>query len=197
MRISLLLLSCVLAACGSAPVRLHTLTPPASAPAAAMGDYAVAVQDVSVPAQLDVPQLVMTSGSTGLVLVESEHWAAPLPDEIRNALAAQLSAKLGVAEVAGLRVPSAVPVYGVRVDVRRFESALESQAVLEAGWSLQLPGAEAPALACISRIKVGVDGEDYPDVVQGHQKALEKLAAKIAGAIRVARAGDTPACPRK
>ena len=50
---------------------------------------------VSVPAQDDQPQLVIRQGGQGVALLQSERWIAPLGDEIRGALSADLTPRAG------------------------------------------------------------------------------------------------------
>jgi uncharacterized protein len=183
------------AGCASAPVRFHTLVAPAATAAPVEADYAIALLPVSVPPQVDVPQIVLRTGDSALTLAESEQWAAPLGDELRGALAARIAARLGVTDVSRLRIAGARPVYRIRVDVQRFESVYGRRAVLEAGWSIHKPGEETPALICASRLEVAV-ARGYAALVQGHQLALDRLAADIAAALAPDHGTPQPArCP--
>jgi uncharacterized protein len=186
-----------LGACASSPPRFHTLIAPASAPASPGTAYAITVLPVSVPPQVDVPQLVLRSGASGIQLAESEHWIAPLPDELRGAFAALLSAQLNVADVSKLEAAPVLPVYRIRIDVRRFESQLGRWVLIDAGWTVQKAGADTPALVCSSAVRLPVTG-GFSALVQGHQQALARIAGDIAATLRTD--GGPPAltgCPAR
>jgi uncharacterized lipoprotein YmbA len=185
----------LLGACASAPMHYYTLIAPA------VGDAARPVAEtvpfellpVSVPAQDDQPQLVIRQGGQGVALLQNERWIAPLADEVRGALSADLTQALGSADVTGLP-HGETPVVRVKVDVRRFDSQPGSYARLDAGWSLRLLGQNGGAsLSCSSRFDEAV-GPGYDALVQGHQQALGKLAATVAATARQLVAGKA-SCP--
>jgi len=163
-----------LVACGSAPpVRYYTLLRPPEAGAPPPQQLAaVQVLSVQVPAAADYPQLVVRQGAERVELVEAQQWIAPLPQEIRNALVARLSSVTPPAGVDGLKLG---------VDVTRFESVLGSYALLEAQWQLRA-GRDEP-LVCASRVSEPV-GDGFESLVAGHQRALDRLAADVATAVR-------------
>ena len=80
--------SALLAACASPPVNFYTLLAPGAghaaqpAPAPA-GVSVVQVLPVSIPAELDLPQIVVRSGQGEVVPLNGERWAGPLADQIR------------------------------------------------------------------------------------------------------------------
>jgi uncharacterized lipoprotein YmbA len=197
----------LLAACASAPLRYYTLVAPADESAgglAAPADQAPAplvapalpfeLLPVGVPAQVDQPQLVVREGGQGVALLGSERWIAPLGDEVRSALSADLARALHSADVSGLP-GNDQPLLRIKLDLRRFDSAPGSYALIEAAWSVRLlHGAQPSTLACTSRVSEAV-GPGYPALVQGHQRAIARLATQIAGVARALGAGQAPTCP--
>ncbi|MDE1962795.1 MAG: membrane integrity-associated transporter subunit PqiC [Xanthomonadaceae bacterium] len=184
-----------LGACASAPTRYYTLVPPASAaPVQGGAGPAFELLPVSIPAQDDQPQLVVREGGQGVALLQGERWIAPLADEIRGALSADLAGALGRPDVSGL-AHAGKPVVRIKVDVRRFDSQPGGYALLEAAWSLRLlDGDDATrSLACSSTFRRPV-GPGYDALVQGHQQALGQLADQIARAARELAAGPAH-CP--
>lgn len=180
-------------ACGSAPVHYHTLVPPPVAVVAGQKALAISVLRVTVPPQVDIPQLVLRQGAGSMALVESEQWIGPLGDELRSALAAELAARLNATDMTRLRAPAALPLYRVRMDIHRFESQLGKSALVDALWTLQSPQKDAAALVCSSRVEVAADS-GYSGLVRAHQQALAQIAAQIARAIGAGT--KTPnACP--
>ncbi|MDE3073222.1 MAG: membrane integrity-associated transporter subunit PqiC [Pseudomonadota bacterium] len=202
MRLSALGLALVLAACASAPLHYYTLVAPAAgaagAPVASMAAGGTSLPfellPVGVPAQVDQPQLVVRSGGQGVVLLDGERWIAPLNDEVRSALSADLARELRNQDVSGLP-DNGKPLLRVKLDLRRFDSQPGSYALIEGAWSVRvLHAPHAGALACTSRIMERV-GPGYDALVQGHQRAIGRLAAQIAVAARALGNGQPAACP--
>jgi len=191
-----------LAGCASAPMHYYTLIPPAAEPAAApvaAADQGLAglpfeLLPVSVPAQVDVPQLVLREGGQRVAMLEGRRWIAPLGSELRGALSADLARQLHSQDVSGLP-GNQRPLLQIKLDLRRFDSQLDGYALIEAGWSVRvLHAAHGGALACSSRVRETV-GPGYDALVQGHQRALAQLAAQIAGVARALGHDPLPACP--
>ena len=185
-----------LGACGSAPMHYYTLVPPAGEPAGAatpvVGGFQFELLPVSVPAQVDQPQLVVRQGGQGVVVLQGERWIAPLGDELRGALSADLARDFRAQDVSGLPSQGKSTVR-IKLDVRRFDSVPGSYAYLDAAWSLRsLKGGEA--LACTSRISEPV-GAGYDTLVQGHQQAVARLAGQIGAAASAMASGQTLNCP--
>lgn len=182
----------LLAACSApAPPSFHSLVPPvAGAPAAASPDLpAWRLLPVSIPAQVDQPQLVVRRADDTFALFEQQRWIAPLNEEIRAALGEHLTATLGT--------PGSVPAAGrkdwrITVDVQRFDST-PGRSTLVALWAL-LPGGDTPALRCLSVYEQTV-GAGIPALVGGHRQALEQLSASIAQTLTALDAGRQAGCP--
>lgn len=177
------------------PTHYHTLlgaaaegnapSPPAS--------FLIDVQPVGIPAQVDRPQLVVRDGG-GMIPLEQERWIAPLADEARAALSADLSRELGTADVAGQPRPDGAKVVSVKVDVRRFDSVPGAYAAIDAVWSLNVNAPNAQALVCASAARESV-GPGYDELVLGHRRALAAVASRIAAAVRDYAAAGKSACP--
>lgn len=171
----------VLAACAAPqPLTLHTLMPADLAPAAQAPLLAIELLPVGVPAALDQQPMMLRQGTGGLLLLERERWAAPLGEELRSALAALLSRALAARDVTGL--PRPADALRIKVELRRFESAPGSHALLEADWSIAR-GNDTQRLLCRSEQRVSA-GLGIAALVQAHQQALRALAGDIAAAVR-------------
>ncbi|HEY8682136.1 MAG TPA: PqiC family protein [Rhodanobacter sp.] len=190
----------VLAACASAPLHYYTLIAPAGESAgglvaqSATPSLPFELLAVSVPAQVDQPQLVVREGGQGVALLDGERWIAPLGDEVRSALSADLARELQSEDLSGLSGKDK-PLLRIKLDLRRFDSQPGSYALIEGTWSVHLlHGSRDGALTCSSRISETV-GSGYDALVQGHQRAIGQLAAQIAAVSRALGSGQTPACP--
>lgn len=185
----------MLAACASAPMHYYTLLPSAltgsSNPAASL---AFEVLPVSVPPQVDQAQLVVREGGQSVSLLQSERWIAPLGDEVRGALAADLARELPGRDIGGMS-SGGKPVLQIRLDLRRFDSQPGSYALIAGVWSVRWQDqGKQRSLACTSHIRESV-GPGYDALVQGHQQALGELAAQIATVGRALAAGQGASCP--
>ncbi|MBO9664217.1 PqiC family protein [Dokdonella sp.] len=175
----------LLGACAStAPVRYHSLfgTAADAAVATSPAAFLIDVRPVTIPAQVDRPQLVVRDGG-GVLPLEQERWIAPLADEARAALSADLSRALAATDVAGQPRPAGAKVLNVKIDLRRFDSAPGAYAAVDAVWSVSVDEAGRPPLVCGSSIRESV-GAGYDELVRGHRRALAVLAGRIASAAR-------------
>jgi uncharacterized lipoprotein YmbA len=189
----------VLGGCASAPLHYYTLMAPAAPQAAAPGaaDGAVLpfeLLPVSVPAQVDQPQLVVREGGQGVALLEGERWIAPLGSEVRDALSADLARELHSEDASGLP-DNNKPLLRIKLDLRRFDSQPGSYALIAGSWSVRvLHAPQGGARTCTSRISESV-GAGYNALVQGHQHAIAALAAQIASVARALGANQAASCP--
>jgi len=184
----------VLAGCSSAPVQYYTLTAPAQSPsiggtvqtaptAAAREPLYVEVLPVGLPEMLDRAQMVVRQGDAGVTVLDRQRWASPLSDELRAALSTQLAAQLGAADAAGLPRQAGVPVWRVKVEVRRIDAWPGRQLQLDTDWSANLTSDPARRLICSSRVTLESPA-DYPGLAATHQTAVRHLAQQIANAIQ-------------
>ena len=190
-----LVFALALAACASAPVHYYSLIAPATTQAVTdtqTAPFQFELLPVGIPAQADQPQLVIRQGGQGVVPLDSERWIAPLAQELRGALSADLAQAMRTQDATGLS--GGKPRLRIKVDLRRFDSAPGDYALIDAAWSLRLLQGDA-SLACTSQVREPV-GPGYDALVEGHQRALARLAGEIAQVAGPVAAGRSPACPR-
>ncbi|MDR3385747.1 MAG: PqiC family protein [Rudaea sp.] len=184
----------LLASCASAPTHFYTLLPPVQvqAPAVPPAGFAIDFEPVVVPAEVDQASWLIRTGPGQVALLDNERWAVPLADELRAVLADELTQRLGAREADDGTDHAGVPVYRIRMQVRRFESVPGKYALIEADWTVA--GAQGDrVLSCGSRVSRTVE-PGYPALALGHQRALEAIAESMAFAVRGVAAGN-PACP--
>jgi hypothetical protein len=172
-----------LAGCSSPNPRYYTLAAPAPAAGTPAPTQTVWLGPVTIPAQVDRPQLVLAAGAHEVRIDEFSRWAAPLADAIASALAAQLAQRLPSMIVRpwgdGDGAPDALQV---RVDVQRFETAPGDQVLIELAWTLRRPGA-APRSG-LSVVREATAGSGIDAAVAAHSRALARAADEIAAAVR-------------
>jgi uncharacterized lipoprotein YmbA len=178
-------LAVLFAGCASTPSHLYTLSasPTATAnPDPSSAKLVILIGPVSIPAIVDVPQIVVRTGPNQVSLNEFNRWAAPLRNNIAQVVADNLAAMLGAS-----RVSAALSMdgdYRVAIDVQTFESAPGDAATLSALWTVR-------------RVKDGktetgrttdrepTSQKSYEALAAAHSRALGHLSADIAEAIRV------------
>ena len=166
----------ILGGCASEPVNFHTLVPAHPAqPAGPAPAMEIRLEQVTVPPQVDRTQLVIRQGRSGLRVLETDWWGAPLGDEVHSALTDQLSSP-------PTGTTTRQPTASLRVAVQRFDSVLGEYALLDVKWQLkpESPGAET---RCHTVLKTPA-GDTLETLVNAHQNNLSALAALIAEASR-------------
>lgn len=134
-------------ACSSSPpTRFYTLSDTAPDAAAPAGVGWVRVVNLTIPGEIDRPELVRRVGPNQLSVAGFDRWAAPLDETIRRALSDDIAR----------RVPTPVPgqKYSVSVEIREFYGDGACNVSLRAAWTVKaalagkMPaGSTAPASA--------------------------------------------------
>ncbi|MAA63687.1 MAG: hypothetical protein CL581_02760 [Alteromonadaceae bacterium] len=176
----------IMAGCSSSPqLHYHTLVPLPQTSTERDTGNGISIDNVSVPPQVDRSELVIRRDVSGLVVLESEWWGAPLADEIRSALATRFS-----------RAGNQTTSMSVSVTVTRFDSVPGQYAWLDARYLLIDHETEGGSrLTCNTRLrKAAPDGID--PLVKAHQDNIQQLADHIiAAAGRLQAEGATAPCP--
>src|SRR5262245_32491567 len=173
------------AGCGSTPAsRFYTLSAGASAPAPTTSNLSVVVGPVSVPAVVDRPQIVVTTGPNQVRLEEFNRWASPLQNDIARVVAENLVAILGTARVILFSQTSSVAAdYQAAIDVQRFDSAPGEAATLDAVWTVRRTK-DGKAETGRTSARETVPEKGYDVLAAAHSRALARLSQDIAAAVR-------------
>ena len=171
-------------ACGpTANSRFYTLDSTAAADGSPPVREAIAVGPVSIPPSVDRPQLVVQVAPNQVTVDEFNRWAAPLDDGIARAVAGDLAVLLGTPEVGVAPGTGFVPTHRVTIDVQRFDSIPGDSVLIEALWSVR-PTAGGDVRSGRTVAREAVQGKTIDAVAAAHSRALAKVSADIAGAIR-------------
>lgn len=189
LRVAMLVAGMALAGCASSPpIGWHSLVPPApAAPIAAAPTPATAtlvVGLVTVPDEVDRPQIVLRGPDGVPALLDGERWSEPLKAQLPRALALGLAPRLpGVLVVAAPGAAVALPDRRLVVDVQRFELQRD-RAVLRAVWSVRagMPNAAPPAPQ-LFEVAVPVAGGGTAASVAAMRTALDGLVVQISRAL--------------
>lgn len=127
----LLLVGCA----SSPPTNFYTLSDTGPDEAAPAGAGHVVIAGVTIPGEIDRPEIVRRIGPNQLSVAELDRWAAPLDDTIRRVLTDDI----------GRRMPNAAaePQRPVTVDIHEFYGDASCNVTLRAVWTLKQVGAPA------------------------------------------------------
>lgn len=181
LKITLVAALLLLTACRSDPIKFHTLVPtqPGNHSKSAVAD--IQIEAISVPPQVDRPQIVIRQGNSGLAILETEWWAASLVDELSSALQNQL--------VNG----NSQRKMSVRLDVQRFDSIPGQYGLIDVKWRLRSPGeSDSARVTCRSTLQTP-SGPSIDDLVAAHQNNVKRLAMLITQAANGTPRGCPPA----
>ncbi|MGE5155357.1 MAG: membrane integrity-associated transporter subunit PqiC [Bdellovibrio bacteriovorus] len=176
--------------CASTPARFYTLSAELP-PAAQAPRISVVVGPVSIPSDVDRPQMVLKEGPNQVRIDEDNRWAAPLADAITSVVAENLAALLGTPRVTVF--PDRIAgdgAYGVTIEVQQFVSEPGSAATLSAVWTVRR-GADGRTETGRTRVREPVKGSGYEDLAAAHSRALGTLSRQIADTLEALSAGDS------
>jgi uncharacterized lipoprotein YmbA len=178
---------CIFAAlavgCASSPARFYTLSAMAT-PAPTTSTLSVAVGPVSVPAVVDRPQIVVSTGANQAALDESNRWASPLQDNLSGVIAENLVAMLGTPSVTlSPQTLSTDADYRVAIEVQRFESTPGKSAMLDAVWTVRRMS-DRKSKTGRTTVPEAVQENSYDALASAHSRAVARLSQDIADAVQ-------------
>ena len=186
-RLAALAISCALvifvAGCATTPPRFYTLSA-APGPAAMSSDLSVVVGPVSVPAVVDRPQVVVTTGPNQVRMDEFNLWASPLENNISRVVAENLVALLGTPHVTLFpQTLSADAGYRVAIEVQSFDSAPGEAATLDAVWTVSRTK-DGKSQTGRTTVREPASEKGYDALAAAHSRAVARLSQDIAVAVR-------------
>jgi uncharacterized lipoprotein YmbA len=176
-------LAAALAGCASAPSRFYTLESTARATNAETSQIAVMVGPVTVPEDVDRPEMVVQVSQNRVELLEFDRWAAPVGSGIARTVAGDLTTLLGTPRVASGPLGNFVPDYRVTIDVQSFDATPGDSVVVDSVWVVkQVASGKARSGRTVAREPVS--GPGYDAVAAAYSRALGRLSDDVATAIR-------------
>jgi uncharacterized protein len=195
--VAALLMAVAVAGCAStaAPTHYHSLIAPqapsgVAVKAVAAPNVRVHLQPVTLPVQVDVPQIVVRLPDDSMAVLERERWIAPPGDEIHAVVTLRIEQAL--AQAGPVSWPAADRSWRVRIEVLRFDSMLGRAASVQVQWSLHAVSG-GTVLRCQANYEQPV-GPGVSALVAGHRAVFERLGDAIGQAVTAAAAGGTPSC---
>ena len=193
----------VLAGCASPPTRYYTLASPVSAvvpaaPPAAAVPLWIELAPLGMPERLARPQLVVRPAGDGnraeVEILEQHRWVSSFENELRDALASGIAARLGALDGTRGGRPAAAPVTRIAVQVRQFDAVEGGKVEADLGWTLRR--AEQPrSMVCRITLSEPVGGTGIDAVAQGAQRLTANASAAIARSVAALQQNPDAACP--
>jgi len=138
---------------------------------------------------VDRPQIVLRAGPNRVFIDEFDRWASPLRDNIQQVVVENLISMLGTTRVTVFPKSTAVDAsYRTLIEVLRFDSELGKEASLDALWEVKAQKQERSRRGRTT-LSEPVSDDGYEALVAAHSRALAKLSAEIADAIRAFETG--------
>jgi uncharacterized lipoprotein YmbA len=180
-------------ACSTAPeIHYYTLSAQpgslGSATASPHGSRAsYAIDTVTIPELLDRPQIVVRTGANAVDVLDNDRWGAPLPDQLRRVLAADLAARLGTNTIADPGLPTSLRFNRrISVSILTFDPGRGGDSVLEASW--QISGPKSASLggggrSYTARHVASTKGVTVPEIVATMSGLVTMVADDIAATV--------------
>jgi uncharacterized lipoprotein YmbA len=150
----------------------------------------VVVGPVSVPAAVDRPQIVVTTGPNQVRMDDYNRWASPLQSGISRVIADNLVSLLGTPRVSVFpQALSASADYQAAVEVQSFGSALGEAATLDAVWTVRRVK-DGKRQMGRTTVRESVPEKGYEALAAAHSRAVARLSQDIAGAVRALDGSD-------
>jgi len=168
------------AACHSGPTRVFTLTPVVSASIA--NDYRgrpIRLDAVHIPPALDRIEILTQVAPGELRVNELDHWAAPLGQLVRQALTADLIARLPPGRVIFPHLAKPTGAIGVSVDLLAFSADREG-ATLAVSWVGTVTGTQPPTGGGTLVLRTTLPATDAAAITSALSTLLAQLADRIA-----------------
>ncbi|MGQ0593088.1 MAG: PqiC family protein [Gammaproteobacteria bacterium] len=176
-------LAALAAGCASPPSRFYTLSG-TTTPAATSSTVSVAVGPVSIPAEVDRPEIVVSTGPNQVQLDEFNRWASPLENNMARVIAENLVAMLGTPRVSLFpQALSADADYRVAIEVQSFRSVPGEAAVLDAVWTVRR-AQDGRTETRRTSVREAVQENGYDALAAAHSRALARMSRDIADAVR-------------
>ena len=171
------------AGCSSSPSHFYTLNATV-APVASTSKTSVVVGPVSVPAAVDQPQIVVSTGPNQVSIDEFNRWASPLQNNISRTVAENLVLLLGTPRVSQFQQSlNADTDYRVAIEVQTFESVTGEAATLNAVWLVRRTR-DGKAETGRTSTREPVSDKGFDALAAAHSRALGRMSQDIADAIR-------------
>lgn len=194
----LALAALALTGCGSSPpIHYHALTTASPPQTSGSARLLVEILPVAMPERLDRVEMVLSNGAGQLDVRDSDHWAAPLSDEVRQLLSDALWERLQASDTYQAPVaPSATGLaqYRLALRIERFEAVPGRSALVQGSWTARrLP--QGQSATCRANITVPLPATSAESAVTALSDGTAQLSRLVADSIDRLNQNNSNACP--
>jgi uncharacterized lipoprotein YmbA len=188
----------LLSGCASAPDSYYTLaaaSEPMAAPFGAPADAPagapifIELAPVAMAERLARPQMVISkAGSAEVGLLEQHRWASSFDNELRDALASGIAARLGAIDVTRGARQASTPAWRIAVQLRQFDAVENAQIDAALSWTVRRSdGAFSAACQWSGREQLG---GGIPALALGAQRLTGRASEAIAHHVAALNVAD-------
>jgi uncharacterized lipoprotein YmbA len=177
--------------CASSPSSRYYLlssldtTSPEKKPSAEEQCFSIGIGPINIPDYLNQPKIVTRSAPNVVALAEFDRWGEPMKDNLTRVLAKNLSILLCTKTIAFFPWRGGIPIdYRIEMEVLRLEGSLGGNVSLEAWWMVLSGDGKRMLFSNKSTFSEAVGGKDYGSLVSAQSRAVGRLSAEIAEAIK-------------
>lgn len=187
----------LLSGCASSPKSTYyrLTSKPIPAMNEASNQKRVMIGPVTVPVNIDRPQLVIQRGGSQVEIFEYHRWAASLKGDVGQVIAASLASNMNMPNVWNFSESTQTQFdYQVFVDVQTLEAVPGQDLLLDVHWSIKpsvqvaskvtsATGSTAPPLKTImgrTLIREPTGSNGFEDLIAAQSAAFEKVGKDIA-----------------
>ena len=139
---------------------------------------------MAIPAIVDLPQIVVSTGPNQVTIDEYNRWASPLANNISRVVAENLVDLLGTPRVSLFQQSlNADADFRVAIEVQTFESAPGDAATLNAVWIVRRTR-DGKAETGRTTVREATADKGYDALAAAHSRALSRMSQDIADAVR-------------
>lgn len=139
--------------------------------------------NVTVPTLVDRAEMVISTATNAVEVLDHERWAGLLSDQVSQTLARDIEQRRRDLVVADRDFDQASsPPVTITVDIVRMSARIGSRATLEAHWRIVDKTAGMDEIGG-GFFQAPTQSADYAGVAQAFSQALSALAEKLAGAV--------------
>ena len=175
-------LATFVAGCASPPANFYTLSATATS-GSPPSKLTVAVGPVSVPATIDRPQIVVSTGANQLSIDDFNRWASPVQDNLQRVVAENLVVILNTPRVTLYPTLATDFDFRVQIEVRNFESAPGKYASLDAVWTVRRMN-DGRSETGRTSVRETITESGYDALAAAHSRAVARMSQDIADAVR-------------
>jgi uncharacterized protein len=174
----------LLGACASEPDHFYTLNTLPEGPRAGLSSPTVHVLlSVSVPSLVDRAEMVISTSSTDILVLDHERWPGTLSEQVSRTLARDIEKRRADVLIGDRGFDQgATPPVTMKVDIVSMSARRGGNASIEVHWRIVDAGANVDMIGS-DVFETPLEASDYAAVAKAYSRTLSSLADKLAAGL--------------